>query len=212
MRYKILGNIFPACVIAALAISINHVPAMQGDEPARGSDRHDRCLAAMQALSDGADDFDYFSDTIAIGPGLVHAMSGDQTAFPIGRPMLIMFRDEGYYFVGRFVKAEDGSLKSFLRSTDLKTVLAPVLHGRARPASQDEHDIYSSLAPFETDTQTITVIQDGSQRLLLDIEEDGRIFWMDMVSEYPIPSVADSMEEAMKLTKQIGERATGSEE
>jgi len=108
--------------------------------------------------------------------------------------------------VGRFVKTGDGTRESFLASSHLRSIAKQVREGRTRRASQEERDLYGSLVPYEVDAQTVVVVEDDAQLFLLDTEE-GRVIWMDMVSEYPIPSVAESTEDAMKITKRIHEKA-----
>jgi len=173
-----------------------------------GSRGEHRCLEAMRAILDGEESTKYFSDPLVIGPGLVQALSGSQTAFGVGRPFLTMHRDVGLYFLGRLFHAVDGTLDSFLGCPELRSLLGTLVDGGVRSPTRDEIGILETLVPYAVDSASVVVVQAGRHCLLLNLHRN-RVIWLDMVSEYPLRSVADTMKEAMRRTKEVGERAVG---
>tara|TARA_R110002096_G_scaffold435826_2_gene663618 strand:- start:162794 stop:163945 length:1152 start_codon:yes stop_codon:yes gene_type:complete len=73
---------------------------------------------------------------------------------------------------------------ALLRSASFLQILALIADGQARPATEAERKFWYALIPFEINGQPVTVVEASGHRLVVYLDEDGAIFWMDLLSGY----------------------------
>ncbi len=174
------------------------VAARSGGDPVTGTGHEKRCIKAIVAALSGRN-LRPGSNLVFLGPGFMKAMNADALNFAYGKPMLITGNVGGRKVVlaGRMFKKEH--LKKLFSSSDFRSVLQGIVYGKARPANKEERDLYYSLISWEIEGKPVTLIEKGHRRLLVDTHRDGNLFWLDMIDQYPVPEVPESILRKMKL-------------
>jgi hypothetical protein len=192
-----------ACLAIVAGFTIGLASAERGGGPVSGTDHEERCATMIAAIVDGTDITPYLSDLLIVGPGFTHSMSGDQAKFPYGKAMLMQgtYGGRQMFFLGRGVQDEE--LVTMLKSSEFREFLRGFKSRDAKPATQAEREIYYSLIAWEIEGQPVTVIRDDTRRLLIHNTDEGKLFWIDMIDQYPVPSIAENVDEAIKLLSAI---------
>ena len=174
----------------------------RGGEPVIGTGHEELCAAGIAAIVDGQDAASRFCDPLIVAPGFAHAMTG-QTKFPFGTPTPIHGPSGGgeYFFLAYRVADED--LVAMTKAKTLRAFLRRFTGRKAVPATREQRSLYYALIPFEIAGYPVSVIQDGSACLLLQANTNDKILWLDMIDQYPLPSVARSMREVIEVAKKL---------
>jgi len=172
---------------------------VRGGEPVLGTGHEELCAAAIAAIVDGDTMAPYLADLLVIGPGFAHAMAGDQTKFPYGKAMLLTgnFGGRQVFFLSRGVMVDEAV--TLFKSPEVRVFLRGFKDQKAEPATRHDRELYYSLIAWEIAGEPVTIIRDGSRRLLLQATKEGKLHWIDRIDQYPVPSVAGSVDEAVKV-------------
>lgn len=189
-----------AILAAVLALGSTAAFASRGGDPVPDSGIEARCLAAVKAVAGSADDAEsYFGDNLLMGAGFVQALIGDPTKPGPGKAMPVMVQLGGREFITIFRLVSDEDLRAFIRSAEAKALFKRLADGDAGPASRAERDSHYTYISWEIEGKPVTVIKRAGLSLLMETDPQGKPFMIDMISEYPVPPVARSFEEALAL-------------
>ncbi len=188
------------CLVAVLGVV--GAALAGGGKPVTGTDHEKRVEKIVAALVDGSYSNWGNQAMVSLGPGLVHVLPGGQKKFAFGGPVHVGRKVAGKkkYFLGRILGRE---LPTVIRSDAFRKALGDFAGQPARPATEAERALYYELGITEIEGRAVSVVEVGGRRLLIEDAADIRQLWVDLIDEYPIPSVADTWEEAIRIGEKL---------
>jgi hypothetical protein len=146
-------------------------------------------VAALDDIALGREGFeDRLAVPFVIGPALWGTMTKlDPALDTLGTPSAALVPMPG--------GAQTWKMRSFLqrpnvvtiaRHIKLRAVAEAFRGGTARPATQAERDLFYALTPLEIKDRPLTVLVVPPDHRLIVFVEDGRISWIDLISEYKV--------------------------
>lgn len=142
-----------------------------------------RALEALKKVATVADP-ESFAKTITVGPALwAEWKKAPAASLAVGVKATILVPSSSGMreFEGRTIMKDD--ISAFAALPAVRALGTRFGKGRARPATDAERALFYSLIPFELKDMPVTVVEEGGQSLLV-FQSDGRMMWLDLISEW----------------------------
>jgi hypothetical protein len=153
-------------------------------EDAEPSETDVQLKAMIDASASGAATArDLYGDVVAVGPALwARLTSADPVLVDKAVPTTCILPGDppAQYAAGTF---QSGSVPALLASSAYVDLCKDLVAGEVRAATAFERDVYYAQVPYEIDEKEISVIEQGTNVLLVDFL-DGKAIWLEMVSDW----------------------------
>lgn len=151
-------------------------------------------MQALAAISDGQAIADtLLGEPLVLGPALWAVLREidpelgnlgimSQAVIPMGERMQTL---EMRTFL------DEDSQRALLGREKFRAVAETFRQGKARPATEQERHLFYIFIPFEIEGRPLTVV-DMDKYTLVVLVQEGRITWLDLLSEYQLGSVPET--------------------